>query len=430
MTRLLKILILTLVLFPGSLLAESGIITSRQSTVKLEVPAEENIFSFAIFGDRTSGKISGLDILRKAVKEANQLSPDLVMTMGDYIQGYGGVEQWLSQAQEYKDIIGELNMPWFPNAGNHEVYWRGATKPTKEHENTYEKFFGPLWYAFEHKNCWFIVLFSDEGNQETDSKNFSSAKSQLMSKEQTAFLVETLQKAKNASQVFVFIHHPRWLGQTNIFNYGDDWDRIHEILKSAGNVKACFASHLHKLHFDGKKDGIDYYSLACIGANIPDERVEPSKGYLHEITVITVNRSDYNIAAIPVGSILDPKTEYLTTTLKESASWVINSEERRTITYPIDIPGYSPEYSGTLRIGVHDGADNNGDRGVNYQLSKPDGRIIGDGLLKSESTEWIEYEIEPSDKLEFKLIDNDTSFEGKYPGNSGNIVIELKIRIR
>ncbi len=431
MIKKINILLAILAIFSCSLLKAGEILTSRTSSVTLEIPQEQESFSFAIVGDRTSGKDSGLLILDSAVKEINLVSPDLVITMGDYIQGYGGEEQWLSEAQVYRDTISRLEMPWFPVAGNHEVYWRGSSKPQNEHEETYEKFFGPLWYAFEHKNSWFIVLFSDEGDQENFAgKNFSSPKSQLMSPAQTEFLKDTLKKAKNADHIFVFIHHPRWLGQSGIYNYGEDWDRVHEILKAAGNVTACFASHLHQMRFDGTRDGIEYYSLACVGANIPDEKIDLSKGYLHEYTLVSIKGGEYHIAAVPVETVFDPKTEYMSNILKEKSSWVIRTEEQRELSYPIDIPTFSERYPAKLRIGIRDGADNNGDRGVVYQLCKEDGRLVASGLLTSEGTEWVEYEVKPSEHFEFKLIDEDTSFEGKYPGNAGDITIELIVKIR
>ncbi len=235
-------------------------VTTRKSDIVLPLPQEKDAFVFAVFGDRTGGPASGVAVLADAVRDVNLVEPDLVMTVGDLIQGYNTTETWLKQCSEYKGIMSQLRCPWFPVSGNHDIYWRGPGKPEGEHEANYEANFGPLWYAFEHKNAWFIALYSDEGDPATGVKDFGKAESQKMSPEQFEFLKSTLERAKGADHVFIFLHHPRWLKG----GYGDDWDRVHAMLKSAGNVTAVFAGHIHRMRYD-PKDGIEYVTLATVG---------------------------------------------------------------------------------------------------------------------------------------------------------------------
>jgi len=274
--------------------------TSRESPVTLPLPEEKDAFFFVVFGDRTGGPASGVSVLADAVRDVNLLEPDLVMTVGDLINGYNQTPDWMWQMEEYQRIMGELICPWFPVAGNHDTYWRGpeGQKPEGEHDRNYEMHFGPLWYAFEHKNSWFIVLYTDEGNPETGEKNFGKPECQRMSPEQFGWLQETLGKAEDADHVFVFVHHPRWLKG----RYGDDWDKVHEALVEAGNVSAVFAGHIHQMRAD-PKDGIEYITLATVGGG-QSEKV-PEAGWLHHFNIVTVRKDQVAHAAVPVGEVMD-----------------------------------------------------------------------------------------------------------------------------
>ncbi|MEM8680772.1 MAG: metallophosphoesterase, partial [Planctomycetota bacterium] len=272
--------------------------TNRESSVELPLPEEKDAFVFAVFGDRTGGHPEGIEVLEQAVEDTNLYEPDLVMTVGDLIQGYNETESWMAQMAEYKSVMNKLLCPWFPVAGNHDIYWRGPDRPEGEHEQSYEMHFGPLWYAFEHKDCWFIVLYSDEGDPETGVKNFNLPQCQKMSDEQFGWLEGALEQAQDAKHVFLFLHHPRWLGR----NYGEDWERVHEALVKAGNVRAVFAGHIHRMRYDGPKDGIEYVTLATVGGH--QSGISEAAGFLHHFHLVTVRPQQIAMASVPVGETM------------------------------------------------------------------------------------------------------------------------------
>ena len=107
---------------------------------------------------------------------------------------------------------------------------------------------------------------------------------------------------KECNQIFVFLHHPRWLGG----GYeGCNWPDVHKTLADAGNVKGVFAGHIHHMTYEGPVDGIEYYTLATTGGNLSME--SPELGYLHHYNVVTVRENRFTVAAYPVGTVINPK---------------------------------------------------------------------------------------------------------------------------
>lgn len=302
MKRICAVLCLAAVCCPAAGQQQGGVRTSRKGAKVLPLPREEGVFHFAIFGDRTSGPPEGIRVLERAVAGANLLGPDLVMTVGDLIQGYNPTGPWLRQMREYHRVMNRLKMRWFPVAGNHDVYWRGPGRPFHEHDDDYERHFGPLWYWFAHKNTAFVVLYTDEGDPITGRKGFRRPRRIRMSRAQLDWLAATLAETKKYEHVFVFCHHPRWIRRLYV---GSNWDRVHALLLAAGNVSAVFAGHIHRMHYGGKRDGIEYFALATTGGRLAAHA--PAAGYLHHMNVVTVRPRTFTVATIPVGAVVDPR---------------------------------------------------------------------------------------------------------------------------
>lgn len=373
--------------------------TDRESPVELGLPAEDDAFTFAIFGDRTGGPAEGVKILAQAVGEVNLLDPDLVMTVGDMIDGYNRTPEWMAQMREFKGIMDGLTCHWFPVAGNHDTYWRGPAqeRPPEEHEGNYELHFGPLWYAFEHKDAWFVVLYSDEPDPATGERNFSKPGSQVMSPRQYAWLEGILEQAGRARHTFVFLHHPRWIGG----GYGDDWERVHQLLARAGNVRAVFAGHIHYMRYDGKRDGIEYFALATTGGG--QSELAPKAGFLHHYNYVTVRDEGISMVTYPVGASLDPRavTAQLSADVRK-----LSGRVQPRVAAAVDLET-SGAVDGTYQIEV----ENPVLRPVEYQLV-PSG---GDASWRF-FPEHLHVELEPGEKrtLRFRALRSATTLDTTF----------------
>lgn len=310
----------------------SSLMTTRIDAKLLPPSKQQDVFHFVIYGDRTGGLPEGIEVLKQAVVDTNLLDPDLVMTVGDLIQGYTEKPQWMKEMTEYHSVMNRLNMRWFPVAGNHDIYWRGeGDAPGGHHESNYEEHFGPLWYSFKHKNAGFIVLYSDEGDPATNRKAFNEGELQRMSQQQLAFLDKALADLKDQDHVFAFLHHPRWTGG----GYeGSNWDVVHNKLRQAGNVSAVFAGHIHHIRYD-PQDGIEYHTLATTGGHLNGDI--PDAGYLHHLNLVTVRKDRISVSALPVGSVIDPKefTQAFLTQV-EKARTIRPMQESQNLTLQFD----------------------------------------------------------------------------------------------
>ena len=101
--RTLPTIVLALLLLPAAF--AQHVHTPRKNARLLPLPKEKDVWHFLIYGDRTGGPSEGIAVLSQAVDEVNLIEPDLVMTVGDLIQGYNRTPQWLVQMADQHHAV-------------------------------------------------------------------------------------------------------------------------------------------------------------------------------------------------------------------------------------------------------------------------------------------------------------------------------------
>lgn len=251
----------------------------------IEPPQERDIFTVAIIGDRTGGTPTGLQYLKRAIYEINQLNPDFAMHMGDMVQGYTRDQsQWLKEYAEFMSYMDDLSVPWYSAAGNHDVFTPIWDPNDRTYEKLYEEHFGQLRYSFDYKNSHFVVMYTDEAMTSVPA----------ISDEQVEWLKNDLEST-NQTNIFIFMHKPVWR------YHGNKWSVVHDVIKEFP-VKAVIAGHFHTYQKDANVDGIQYYVMGPTGGESHESKHE-LYGYFHHYNILRVEGDKFTMAVVKVGNV-------------------------------------------------------------------------------------------------------------------------------
>jgi hypothetical protein len=252
------------------------------------------LFHIAILSDRVGGHVPG--VYERVIDEINLLGPDLVVDVGDHIEGYGE-DYDLARAEwdTLLPVLGRLKAPLRMTPGNHDIWSDGA-------EQVYvEKTGRQPYYSFDYMGVHFIIL---------DTGRIESAKE--VTGPQMDWLLADLEANKGASQTFVFFHKPFW---EQTLPAGKP-DPLHDIFVKYG-VDAVFNGHYH-VTIGERFDGIDYTVVGSSGAAMSHPDGSVVRGEFYQFGWVTVRPDGHDIAIVDLGGIY-PRDVVTEKTLAEVA---------------------------------------------------------------------------------------------------------------
>jgi hypothetical protein len=273
--------------------------------------AGDDKFTFAIFSDLTGGERE--KIFEIAVAQLNLLRPDLIMNVGDLIEGDSEDEAGLAAEWDSFDERARASVaPIFYTGGNHDLTGEMLRK-------IWNKRHGPTYYHFVYKDILFLVLDTEDNTPERmqeifrlrneaiaifnaeGEKAFSQTKYAMLPErgsgnigdEQSAYFREVIADNADVRWTFLFLHKPAWK---------KDGEQAFSAIETALAERpyTVFFGHYH-VYSHEERNGRDYIGLATTGG----EQYPQYGRSMDHVTLVTVDDDNVGIANLLLAGILD-----------------------------------------------------------------------------------------------------------------------------
>ena len=276
---------------------------------------EEKQFEALLFADTQPQTNRELDYIR------DDIIPELVgtssvfgMTLGDILFDD------LSMFPRYNGIISKIGIPWYNVPGNHEMNFQA--KSDKYSLETFKRFFGPPYYAFEYADALFVVLdniyYKGTGNADPKDLRGAGGYEASLSNKQLSWLAGELAFVPKETLIFVATHAP--LGSESGVFTTKNRKKLFRLLSGRPNLYTV-AGHTHTTDhvYFGKDDGfagpgeLHHHVLATVsgswwsgpfderGIAVSDQRDGTPKGY----HVLEVDSTDVSVRFKAAGKPAD-----------------------------------------------------------------------------------------------------------------------------
>jgi len=268
-------------------------------------------FTFAVFSDLTGGEREG--VFEVAVEQLNLLRPELIVNVGDLIEGESIDRQEIdAQWDSFDARAGKARAPVFYVGGNHDLSGTFL-------QSVWDDRLGKRYYHFVYKNVLFLVLDTEDNTAERSQEIFELRNAAIdvaktegwdafaqteyanipenaagnISDAQAAYFEKVIAKNSDVRWTFLFMHKAAW-------ERGADsgFVQIEQALRD--QPYTVFHGHVHAYeHIE--RLGRDYIRLATTGGV---QFLDKGRSMDHA-TLVTVDNDGVDIANLLLSGILD-----------------------------------------------------------------------------------------------------------------------------
>ena len=265
---------------------------------------------FAVFADLTGGERD--EIFEVAVAQLNLLRPELIVNVGDLIDGSTDRGQLDHQWDSFDERASKADARVFYTGGNHDLLG-------EEMRKTWEERLGPRYYHFRYRDVLFLVLDTEdhpdkrlreiaklrrealkiaaeqgwEAFGKTEYANLPEDETGAISWGQSDYMIEALANNMDVRWTFVLLHKAPWAGDGV-----PSWLAIESAL--ADRPYTVFQGHRHAYRHQ-QRNGRDYIRLATTGGVfLPDNG--PT---MDQIVWVTVDDEGAHIVNLKMSGVLD-----------------------------------------------------------------------------------------------------------------------------
>jgi len=272
---------------------------------------ENGKFTFAVFSDLTGGERAG--VFDVAVEQMRLLRPELIMSVGDLIDG-GDVTRAQLEAQweAFDRRAGHARAPVFHVGGNHDL-------TSLEEWDVWEQRYGQRYYWFIYKHVLFLALDTEDNPPEfqahlddirlhaiavqeaegweafhaTEYGQLEERKSGRIGAAQAAYFRKVIGEHPEVRWTFLFMHKPAWERPDE-----ENFSSIEAALE--GRQYTVFYGHVHS-YLHTLRHGRDYIRLGTTGgSHAPDNPMA-----IDHVSMVTVSEEGVDIANLRMSGIFD-----------------------------------------------------------------------------------------------------------------------------